>query len=68
MNVPDLKENNIFADPYILVHDLIKAQVPDPNSLRSNRPEESKRQWIFPSYPEKNDENYKCQLQRIENH
>jgi len=52
------RERNIFFDPLQVVHDVIHANVLDPNPERRERPKESERKWIFPTTPEANDENY----------
>lgn len=51
-------QNNVYFDPLQVLYDLINANVEDPNSERLSRPTEKDRKWIFPTFPEANDENY----------
>lgn len=50
--------NNIFFDPLQLIYDVLNQNIKDPNTVRASLPTEGQRRWIFPSYPEANDENY----------
>jgi len=54
----DYTTKNIYFEPLNLIYDILNKYVPDINDVRLNRDKEGQRKWIFPSYPESNDENY----------
>jgi len=50
--------NHLSFQPMQQLYNLINEKVIDINADRRNQTDPRKRQWIFPSYPEANDENY----------
>jgi len=51
-------ETNIYFDPLRLLKSVIETNVLDINAIRRARSDESKREWIFPTTPDADDENY----------
>ena len=51
-------QTNIFFEPMNELFTLLNANVQDINSQRATNPDLKARQWVFPTTPEANDENY----------
>jgi len=50
--------NHLSFEPMQQLYNLISEKVADINAVRSAKPTAKERQWIYPSTPESNDENY----------
>jgi len=50
--------NNLNFQPMQVLYNLITQKIADINSARAAKPTSKERQWVFPTFPESNDENY----------
>lgn len=59
MDTPrNIEQKNIFFEPMQELYSLIDDNINDINEERASRPTAKERQWIYPTTPEANDENY----------
>lgn len=54
----DIVTNNIYFEALQVVYDILNQNIADPNSIRASKDTAREKQWIFPTYPEANDEWY----------
>lgn len=53
-----LEKNHIYFEPMQVLFDTLDTNITDINAVRAARPTATGRQWIFPTEPEANDEDY----------
>jgi len=54
----DVVTNNIYFEALQVLYDVLNQNIADPNSIRASKDTAREKQWIFPTFPEANDEWY----------